>query len=236
MAPRPWIVAPHTPLEQLDENLWSVEGTFPERPVIRRRMHVARLSSGALLFHNAVPVDDATLEQLRGLGKPKVLVIPSPSHMLDAHPFREKLGLEVYCPRQIVEAVSARVPVTGPYEQLPADPLLAVHQLDGVSTGEAVLEVRSPDRARAHLLMCDAVLNLANGKGLQGAVLRLLGFTGGPRVGPVLKWRHVEDRKALRAHLERLAATPRLSSVVPSHGEIIREAPGQAVREAAARL
>lgn len=236
MTPRPWIVAPHTPLEQVDENLWTVEGTFPERPMIRRRMHLVRLSSGALLFHNAVPVDEATLEKVRGLGQPKFLVIPAPSHMLDAHPFREKLGLEVFCPRQIVELVRARVQVTGTYEQLPGDPLIAVHQLDGVATGEAVLEARSPDRARAHLLTCDAVLNLKNGKGVQGAVLRLLGFTGGPRVGPVLKWRHVKDCAAFRAHLERLADVAGLTTVVPSHGEVIREAPGQAVREAASRL
>jgi hypothetical protein len=233
---RPWIVAPHTPLETLDENLWSVEGTFPERPMIRRRMHIARLSTGALLFHNAVPVDDATLEQIGRLGQPRYLVIPAPSHMLDVYPFRLRLKLEAYCPKAIIDTVRERVEVTGTYQQFPPDPLLVIHQLDGVSTQEAVLEVRSPDRSRAHLLMCDAVLNMPNGQGLSGLMLRLLGFTGGPRVGPVLKWRYVKDRKALRAHLERLAGIPGLTSVVPSHGAVIRTAPGEAVREAASRL
>lgn len=236
MAPRPWIVAPHTPLEKLDENLWTVEGTFPERPMIRRRMHLVRLSSGELLFHNAVPVDEVTLQQIRALGPPRYLVVPAPSHMLDVHPFRERLGLQVYCPKESAEQVRSRVPVTGTYEQFPGDPSLSFHQLDGVATGEAVLEVRSPDSSRAHLLMCDAVLNLENGKGMTGVVLRLLGFTGGPRVGPVLKWRHVKDKEALRAHLERLAQVPGLATVVPSHGAVIREGAGAAVREAASRL
>lgn len=230
------MVAPHSPLEQLDENLWAVEGTFPERPMIRRRMHIVRLSSGELLFHNAVPVDDVTLAQLRALGPARYLIVPAPSHMLDVHPFRERLNLQVYCPRPIVEQVRARVPVTGTYEEFPGDPLLAFHSLEGVSTGEAVLEVRSPDRSRVHLVMCDAVLNLENAPGVTGLILRWLGFTGGPRVGPVLKWRHVKDPKAMRAHLERLAGLPGLASVVPSHGAVIRQGAGQAVREAASRL
>lgn len=183
-----------------------------------------------------MPVDEVTLQQVRALGPPRYLVVPAPSHMLDVHPFRERLGLQVYCPKEIAEQVRSRVPVTGTYEQFPGDPSLSFHQLDGVATGEAVLEVRSPDSSRAHLLMCDAVLNLENGKGMTGVVLRLLGFTGGPRVGPVLKWRHVKDKEALRAHLERLAQVPGLATVVPSHGAVIREGAGSAVREAASRL
>lgn len=235
-SPRPWKVGPHGPLEQLDENLWAIEGRFPEKPIILRRMHVARLSTGELVFHNAVPVDEAALAAIARLGTPRYLLIPSASHMLDAHPFRERLGLEVFCPRPITDQVQERVDVTGSYDQLPKDRHLTVHSLDGVRSGEAQIEVRSPDGARAHLLICDSVLNLPHLGGPIGWFMRLIGATGGPRVGPFFKWKEVTDKQALRAHFERLAQLPGLTSLVPSHGPIIREAPGASLREAAARM
>ena len=80
---RPWTVAPHAPLEQIDENLWILEGTFPENKVIVRTMHVLKRSDGTLLFHNAVTMNEETEQQLRALGKPAVLVVPSPVFGMD---------------------------------------------------------------------------------------------------------------------------------------------------------
>ena len=47
-------------------------------------MTVLRQGDGTLLFYDAVPVDDATLEQLRALGRPAVLIVPNQYHSLDA--------------------------------------------------------------------------------------------------------------------------------------------------------
>jgi len=237
MASRPWIVAPHHPLEQVDENLWCVDGEVPGKPYITRRMQIVRRSDGTLLFHNGVPVDDATLEQLRSFGKPAVLVVPAVSHTMDIAPFAEKLGLEVHCPPEIRAEVEKKVPVTGDYAALAGDPVLTFHILDGINSGEAILEVRSPDGTRGHLVTCDAILNLKHTSDFAGLFMRYIGrATGGPRVGPFFRWRYLKDKPALRAHLQRIARLPGLTTLVPSHGDVLRGDVERAVLVAASLL
>ena len=57
-ARRPWIVTKHGPLEQLDDNLWSVESAVPGMPM-PRRMCIAKMADGKLVFFHAVPLEDA---------------------------------------------------------------------------------------------------------------------------------------------------------------------------------
>jgi hypothetical protein len=237
MAARPWTVDPHGPLESVDDNFWCVEGVYPPRPMIPRRMHVVRRRDGTLVFHNAVPVDDTTLAQLRALGRPAVLLVPSLMHTLDVAPFAERLGLQVYCPSPIRAEVAAKVPVHGDYAALPVDSALTPVPLEGVSTGEGLWLVHSTDGARAHVVTCDAVLNLPHSGGGAGWFMRFIGrATGGPRVGPFFKWRAVTDRRAFVASLRRVALTPGLSMLVPSHGAIVRSGAAAALEEAAAKL
>ena len=104
--PRPWIVTRHDPIEEVDENLWCVNGDvpgFPPAAGFPRRMSIVKLSDGRLLFHNAVPVDEVTLERLRAWGKPSFLMVPHHLHAMDAHAFREKLGLDAYTSSKALE-------------------------------------------------------------------------------------------------------------------------------------
>src|SRR5262245_26153607 len=106
--PRPWIVVPHRPLENIDENLWGVVGKvpdFPEGTGMDRRMTIVRLGDGRLVFHNAVPVDDATLAKVTALGKPSILIVPMHLHAIDAAAFREKLGLQVFTSKTMIDKV-----------------------------------------------------------------------------------------------------------------------------------
>src|SRR5439155_2276977 len=89
--PRPWIVTPHDIINKLDDNLWTVESPVPGVP-IRRRMCIIKRSDGQLVFHNAVPLDDAALAEVTAWGKPAFLVIPHNQHGIDAHAFMHKLG------------------------------------------------------------------------------------------------------------------------------------------------
>ncbi len=205
--------------------------------MIRRRMHVIRRGDGTLAFHNAVPVDDATLSKLRAMGRGALLLVPAPSHTLDIAPFAEKLGLAVLCPRAIAGEVARKVKVTGHFEDLKPEPALRVVTLGGTTTGEAALLVTSPDGQRTHVITCDAVLNLPNSGGLAGLFMRFVGqATGGPRVGPFFKWKDVSDKAALRASLRALAQEPNLATLLPSHGTIIRGGVAAALEEAAAHL
>jgi hypothetical protein len=236
--PRPWIVAPHDPIEQIDDNLWAVDGVVPTIPggSFRRRMSIVRLADDTLLLHNAVPLDEPGMKRLGELGRPAILVLPSAFHCMDAHAMRERLGAKTYCPALSADRVRQVVEVDGHLDALPSDPRVRFVPLDGTTNGEGVFLVTSTEGARVNMLVCDMVLNIPHGKGLWSLLWRLMGFTGGPRCGPVWLKRAVSDRKALRASIERLAETPNLARIIPSHGTVIDRDAAATLRAVAAPL
>jgi hypothetical protein len=127
------------------------------------------------------------------------------------------------------------VPVDGSYAAFPADPQVRVHTLDGTSEREGVLEVRHPD-GRATLVFNDVVFNQPHLPGMFGRIYRWMGSTGGPRVTPLGKLTLVKDKRALRAHLERLADTPGLSRIIVAHGQPIEADAAACLRDVAARV
>jgi len=233
--PRPWIVTPHGPIERLEENLWTVSSGVPGIPGLRRRMSIVRRSDGGLLFFNGVPVDDAALAALHGLGKPAFLVVPQRSHALDVHAFREKLGVRVLAPGRDRERIARIVQVDGAFEDLPPDPAVEVVTVAGFKTGEGMAVVRSG--GRTSLLVADVVLNVPNGPGPSGFLFKVLGMTGDrPSLPLPIRLRVLRDRGALRAQLEELARTPGLARIVPSHGAIVDVDPAGVLRRIAAGL
>jgi len=236
--PRPYLVTRHDPLEQIDDNLWAVDGDVPGFPAganFHRRMSIVRLSDGRLLFHNAVPVDDATLARITAQGKPALLVLQNHLHMIDGDAFRQRLGLSVYVSQTARAEVSARTPVAGTLDTLAPDPAFSVVPLPSSRLGESALVVHSGPRAS--LVLCDIVTNVPNPPGLIGLLFRVFGFTGpAPKLPTVVRLRAFPDKALLRADLERLAATPGLCRVVPSHGPVIADDPAGALRRIAASV
>src|SRR2546425_1516067 len=177
--PRPWTVTRHDPIEKIDENLWGVSGDvpgFPRAARFHRRMQIVKLSNGRLVFHNAVPLGDAALAEVRAWGKPSILIVPHHLHALDAFGFQAKLGLSVFTASPAVEKVRAIVKVDGTLDELPEDPALRCEPLKGTKFGEAAYVVRTGPRAR--LSFCDAIMNSRPGGGFSGFMFRLLGVSG----------------------------------------------------------
>jgi hypothetical protein len=234
--PRPWTVLPHGPLERLEDNLWAVSGTLP-RGAMNRRMAIVRLADGALVFHNAVPLEEATMREVAALGRPAFLVVPNRVHRLDAFAFKQRHpGLRVVCPARSRRDVEARVAVDGTLDALPRDPALTAIPLEGSRWGEAALLVRSASGTRATLVFADTVMNVPDSKGLSGTFLRLLGTSGGPRVTGIARLFTVGDRRALAMHLHRLADTPGLVRLTVSHGVDVTEDAPAVLRRVAAEL
>jgi hypothetical protein len=153
--------------------------------------------------------------------------------MIDAHAFQERLELSVYTSSAARALIEQTVRVTGTLEELPRDPALRCEPLAGTRFGEASYVVQSGPRAS--LLFCDAIhnSNLAS-SGLAGLMFRLMGFYGPePKIPPLYKLRAVSDKPALKRDLLRLAATPGLVRLVPSHGAIVASDPAGALRRAA---
>src|SRR3954471_3036471 len=79
--PRPWTVLPHRPLEKLQENLWSIEADLPRGPM-KRRMGIARLGTGQVLFLNAIALDAASMREIEAWGEPAFAIAPNGFHRL----------------------------------------------------------------------------------------------------------------------------------------------------------
>jgi hypothetical protein len=234
-SPRPWIVTRHDPIRELESNLWAVQSDVPGLPGLTRWMHIIKLSDGRLAFHNAVPVDDASLAKIRAFGTPAFLFVAHHLHALDANAFREKLNLKAYCPKECEAKCSEILPVEGTFDQLPKDAAIEVVKLNGVSTGECAFVVKSG--ARATLVLSDAIMNMPRASGFRGFIFNAIGFTGdAPKVTPPYRIRVVRDRKGLRGDLEKLADTPGLSRLFPTHGPFVETDVPNAVRRAAATL
>jgi hypothetical protein len=127
------------------------------------------------------------------------------------------------------------VAVDGTYEDFPADDAVSFATLDGTARQEGVMIVRSA--AGTTVVFNDAVFNLPHGKGFTGFIFKhVTQSTGGPRVSRIAKLFVVKDRKAFRAHLDRLAETPGLARVIVSHGRMVTDDPAGMIRTAAATV
>ena len=231
-AKRPYTVNQHSKLTQLDDNLWAVEDKM--NAAISRRMCIVRYADGSLLFFHAVPVDDATLGEIKALGTPKYLVVGHHQHAVDAYAFQEKLGLKAYGPKRSEAGMKARFDVTGFVEDLPTDPSVRCIQTPGSKLDEVTIIVTSGAEKRVSLLFCDAIQN--NPPESLPFIFRWLGFAGGPKVTPLFRLLFVSDKQKLKNALLEWASIPNLARIVPFHGSVTATDAAGALRHAAASL
>jgi hypothetical protein len=236
-----WTALPHGPLEPLAEDLWRVEGSLPNMP-LRRVLTIARLASGELVLHNPIALADDTMAELESLGRPAWLIAPNGWHRLDARVYAERYpAAKVLCPPGARKKVAEVCRVDGTYADFVDDPRVKLHLLDGVAGVEGVLEVRSSPAGGAGqggttLVFNDAIFNQPHLPGLFGFIYRLIGSSGPPKVPRLIRLAMIKDKRAFRAHLERLADTPDLRRVVVSHTALIDSEPARILREIAASL
>jgi hypothetical protein len=222
-----WTVAPHRPIEKLEPNLWRVQGDLPGGNGTRV-MTLARYRDGSLLVHNAIALEEELMKEIEAFGTPSVLVVPNSFHRLDAKVFKDRYpAMRVYCPAGGRKKVEDVVKVDGSYADAPKDDDVSLAHLDGVKDHEGVLEVRSPGGTT--LVLNDVVNNLPSASGVLGFMLSPTGRVSVPRV---FRWFFVKDKPSFFAGIERLASTPKLTRVIVSHGPMLVDAPGDALRSA----
>ncbi len=207
---------PHDSIQKLSENLWRVEGALPHLGG-RRVMTVARLSDGRLVIHSAITLNEEAMCELESFGKPAVLLIPHKRHRMDAPYFKQRYPeLRVFAPRAVVPKAREVVAVDGTYDDFDGDATVRLEMLDGIGDSEGAMIVRSTDGTT--VILNEVVFDMGPPRNLAARVLtRLIGLRPGPRVTPVVRLELVTDRRALRKHLERLAAIPDLTRLIVSH-------------------
>jgi hypothetical protein len=230
---RPWTVTPHTTIEKLDDNLWAVESPVPGVP-IQRRMCIAKMGDGSLVFSHAIPLDEKSLAEVVAWGRPSYQVVAHHQHVIDGDAFREKLGLKAYGPKECDAQVRARIELAGNLDKFPTDGAVSVEPVPGAKLGEPVVIVKSGNGARVSLIFADVIQN--NAKESTKPLFRLLGFAGGPKVVPAFRMLFVKEKAALKAALARWAALPGLTRIIPCHGTIVSHDAPAALRAAADAL
>ncbi|HUJ25914.1 MAG TPA: hypothetical protein VLW85_07850 [Myxococcales bacterium] len=161
-----------------------------------------------------------------------MLVVGHHQHAIDAHAFGERLAIPVYGPRRCEPGLRARCDLAGFLEDVPADTAVAVEALPGSKLGEAVLTVRSGEAVS--IGFSDAIQN--NPPAELNFAFRLLGFAGGPKTPLVYRVLFLEDKKAMHAAFEKMAALPGLKRLIPCHGDLVEDSAAEKLRAAAVAL
>jgi hypothetical protein len=230
-----WRVLPHLDIEELEPNLWRVQGSL-EGMALKRVMTLARMQDGRLVIHNGIALAEEAMKRIEAWGTPAFIIVPNAYHRLDAFAFEQRYaGAKILCPEGARKRVEEVVPVDGVYDALPANDTVRLVTLDGVNEAEGVMVVES--EGGTTLVFNDILFNMPHAKGAAGLIFRYLTqSTGGPRVSRIVRWFVMKDRKALRVHFERLADTPRLKRIIVSHHRMITEAPAETLRSVARTL
>jgi len=235
MAEKPYRILPHGAIEQLAPGLWSVRGDLPIP--LHRNMIIYQLPEGGLLLHSVIAMNEAGMAALDALGKPAICVVPSSGHRMDAGFYRARYPkMKIVCPAGIRAKVEKVVPVGATCEEALPAMGVRLHGLGDMRDGELAYEVSVPGGKA--LLLCDAIGNADYAPGLLGSFFK--NVTGGMRgrlaVPRIVRLFLVKDKAALRQALTNMAAIPDLRLVTVAHGHAVREACGEALREAAASL
>jgi hypothetical protein len=226
-------VQPYQPIQEVEENLRTVDGEIRiPGGIFPRKMTLVRLSDGRIVIHSAIPLDEADMHEIERWGEPAFCIIPNQRHRLDAPAFKQRYPKsKMLCPAAVRRQVERVVRVDGGYESLPRELEWRTLALRG---DEAAFIVHSSERAT--LLFGDALFNLEHLPGAFGLVLRFIGSTGGPRVSPLTKLVAVADRRQLAAQFRELTALPGLVRLIPGHGRNINEQAASVLQDVAARI
>jgi len=201
-------------------------------------MTIYELEGRGLLLHSVVALDEARMRELEALGEPRVMIVPSGLHRLDAGVYKERYPrLLVLCPARARARVEKVVRVDGACEERLDEPGVGIVRAAGLKPLELVYELDIGERGKA-LVVNDAMFNVrGHWPGLSGFVFRYLtkstGFFG---VTGLSKLVLMADTAAFAAWLREQSQRSDLGAIIVSHGDPITERCSERLREAAERL
>lgn len=233
LAAMAWTVPPHKPIEQLETNLWRVEASM-KSPPLERVMTIAKLSTGGLVLHSVVALDEAQMAELESFGPVKYIVVPNGWHRLDAAGYKARYPeARVLTPKAARKRVEQIVKVDGTLEEL-VDRDVKLGLVEGTRGLEAMMTVTSGDRVT--LVFTDVIFNMPHRTGFQGFVLKhVMSSSGGPKVTRIGRTFLIRDKQAFAAQLEQLAAQ-NVTRIVVAHNEVISVNPAGILRGIAASM
>lgn len=213
------MILPHGDFRQLDENLWILEGSLPHHMPLPRTMTVFRMHDGGLWIHSAIALKPDAYRKLESYGPPKILVVPSTMHRLDAPAYKDRYpSMKVVCPEAATEKVRQVVPVENSCENEFQGSEIVVHKMPGAKPIELAYDLPLSAGGKA-LVFNDLLVNVTDLKGVLGGFLKLIGRVGAFRSPPSNKLLLLNDRQKFQAWLDEQARRTDVKIVTVAHGE-----------------
>ncbi len=210
----------HGAPEKIADGLWRIVGrlAFP----LLRNMIIYRLPDGSLLLHSLVALDEAGFSGLEKLGKPRIAIVPSRAHQMDAVFYRNRFpDLKIYAPRDVMAQIAAGAKLDGAVEDVLPAFGINLHAVPGVKVGEYVYEVPLAEGGKA-LIVNDA---FASGHSydetkFMSKILRPLFGGTDEKLGlaRIYRWFIVQRPLDLRNFGRMLAEIPDVRVLTVSHG------------------
>ena len=226
-----WTVLPHGPIETIDDNILSVEGSLGKFP---RRMTVVRIIGQRLIVHSGFALDEPEMARIESFGKPSFFIVPSALHRMDVKPWKQRYPeLKIVCPPGARSRVEELVKVDTVAPDF-GDPAVHYTAVEGIARREGALVVNGPQGTT--LVLNDLIFNVRKQPGLAGFIFGMLGVTGPePKMAKVVTRKILDDKNALRAQMEQWANLD-LTRIIVSHGAPIEVDPRATLRTIAASL
>ncbi len=224
----------HQSFQQVAPGLWQLEGSLPFP--LKRNMTVVKLSSGGLLIYSAVALTDAGFAELERLGKPEIIVVPQPFHVMDLAFYKQKYPqLKVLGPKQGEEFNGVRVEAD--VVAVLKDANVTASLAPGLKNPEVHLKIQVPGGYA--LCVCDIFAGEnCYAQGIGASIFKwMLGTSNdGFGIAKIVKWRQIADKAAVKTWALGLADDTKLKMVLVCHGEPFTGDAAAALREAAAVL
>jgi hypothetical protein len=228
MSARPHRIFTHGSPEPLAPGLWRVVGSLPFP--LKRNMFIHRLADGGLLLYSVVALSEAGMTALEALGRPRIMVVPHPFHVMDApfyaarYPDLQIVGLPDAASRTRDLRLDA-----SPEAALVPQGIRAVPAA-GMKYGELCLDLPLAEGAGRAFLCTDL---FGRNEGPTALMMKLLGPPGGAGVARIVRWRQIADKAAVRGFLRAQADIPGLALTAGCHGGVVRDDPAGFLRRAA---
>lgn len=227
---------PHGDFKQLDENLWTLEGSLPFHMPLPRTMTVFRLNNGGLWIHSAIALNPSGQRKLESFGSPKILVVPSTMHRLDAPVYKRLYpSIRVVAPEAAIKKVQEKVAVNASCENEFQGSEVIVHRMPGAKPIELAYELPLASGGKA-LVINDVLVNVRQMPGLFGLVLKFVGRVGVFRSPPSNKLILLDDRRKFAAWLDQQSQRRDIKIITVAHGEAATERIPQLLSEAAKQV
>jgi hypothetical protein len=231
MTAKPHRIFTHGSPEPLAPGLWRVVGSLPFP--LKRNMFIWRMPEGGLLLYSVVALSEAGMAALEALGRPAIMVVPHPFHVMDApfyaarYPELKIVGL----PDAGSRTHGLRVDATPEAALAPLG--VRAERAAGLKYGELCLDLPLAEGAGRAFLCTDL---FGRNEGRTALMMKLLGPPGGEGVARIVRWRQIADKNAVRAFLRAQAEIPGLSLTAGCHGAVVRDDPAGFLRRAADAL